>query len=202
MALGIPRNHATKMKIAQRYISSRRTVVRALGVAALLVALSACEPSDARSNDLRGSAQTEAPLAVAPADRNRLSMLIDGVEWRFETEVFGAFHPVGYNQALLISGTQGRKDANEKTFNINLYGIAGPGTYRVRSGNVDGNVAQIGNLNRDEFLAGNMMPFDLTVVVEQAQASPTRIRASFSGSIETNTERRLQIEQGVFEYSE
>lgn len=190
------------MKTTQLRSFARSTAVQALGLVLLVLSLGACQPSDARSEDRPGGAQSGARLDGAARNSRQLSMLIDGVEWRFETEVFGAFHPIGYNQALLISGTHGRKDADEKTFNINLYGVPGPGTYRVRSGNVEGNVAQIGNFSRDEYLAGNVMPFDLTVVVEQAQSDPTRIRASFSGFIDTNTERRLKIDRGVFDYAE
>ncbi len=162
----------------------------------------ACQPSDELSEvgQYRPIPVSQAQAAAASGDQ--LSMSIDGVEWRFETEVFGAFHPPGYHQALMISGTQGPKDANEKTFNINLYGITGPGTYPLRSGNAVGSVAQIGNLSHEEFLAGNMMPFDLTVVIERAETNPTRIRATFSGSIETNTARQLQIRDGVFQYTE
>lgn len=180
----------------------RGTHTGTLAVAVWMLALGGCQPSHAPVDGPQANSVSTQQTESTVRRSGRLSMLIDGESWRFETEVFGAFHPPGYHQALLISGTQGGKDAEERTFNISLYGIPGPGTYRVQSGNAERHVAQIGNLSREEFLAGNMMPFDLTVVVEEAQSNPTRIRATFSGFIDTNTERQLKIEQGVFDYAE
>lgn len=116
-----------------------------------------------------GCSQTAAPetgpinnaLVATTPTQTSLSMMIDGQPWIADHDVFGAFHPAGYNRALLIAGGRGAKDAAEQIFNLNLFGIDGPGHYTVHSGNAEGSVAQLANWSTEQFLSGSMMGFDL-----------------------------------------
>lgn len=62
----------------------------------LCVFLGACE-RDNTTSPPRSAVATPAP--VVAISKPTLSMKIDGAEWRFEAEVFGAFHPPGYERA-------------------------------------------------------------------------------------------------------
>ena len=52
--------------------------------------------------------------AQKPDAENHLSMKINGVEWKADHNIFGAFHPKGYNKVLMIAGSKGPKDKNEQ----------------------------------------------------------------------------------------
>jgi hypothetical protein len=152
-----------------------------------------------------GRGTPPAPLAVVPAGTiatsgNSLRMKVDGVEWRADHDVFGAFHPPGYDRALLIAGGKGPKDASEQVLNINLFGIDGPGRYAIRGGNPSGSVAQLANHTPERFLAGSMMGFDLVVEITVARTDPTHIEASFSGTLTGNDGVAMKIEDGRFLY--
>lgn len=145
----------------------------------------------------------ERPRAAEPAVvANQLSMRIDGVEWRADHDLFGAFHPPGYERALLIAGARGRKDANEQTMNIILLGIDGPGRYTISTGHAAGSIAQLANYTPERFLSGSMMGYDLVVDVVVAQADPTHIEATFSGTLTGNDSVVMKIEDGRFVYRE
>ena len=171
-----------------------------LGLPFVALTLAACGDSASPTTTAAsaGTAGTP-PAAAAP---NQLSMRIDGVEWRADHDLFGAFHPPGYERALLIAGARGRKDANEQTMNINLFGIDGPGRYTIATGHAAGSVAQLANYTPERFLAGSMMGYELVVDVVVAQADPTHIEATFSGSLTGNDSMVMKIEDGRFVYRE
>ena len=108
--------------------------------------------------------------ATVPVSATVLRMRIDGVEWTADHNLFGVVHPPGYDRAVLMAGSHGPKDANEQAFNINLYGIEGPGRFRVRSGNTENHVAQISNLSPERYLAGGPMGFYLNVDILRLSA--------------------------------
>lgn len=137
-----------------------------------------------------------------PQSATTLHMHIDGVEWIADNSLFGAVHPNGYDRAVMISGSKGPKDANEQAFNINLYGIDGPGTYFVKSGNANDHVAQISNLSPERYLAGGPMGFDLKVEVARMAATPALIEARFEGTLTASDGVTLSISKGEFRYTE
>lgn len=140
-------------------------------------------------------------VAAEPAaDRNRLGMKLNGVEWQADNDLFGAFHPPGYNKALLIGGSMGRKDKDEQVFTLNLFNVAGPGTYHIKTGNTDLSVAQLANLSPENFLYGSMMGFDLTVTVTTASQDPTVIESTFEGTMTGNAGDTLKVTEGRFSY--
>ena len=165
----------------------------------LLLTLVGCEP---QSNSAAGAESESAGRPVVQAQTNQLHMLIDGVEWRFENGLMGGINPISDKPEMLISGSRGANDSSEQTFTVIIRGADVPGTYQVKSGDSSQSAFQISGLSEQEFLAGNMMPFDLTVVVSEVGAKPMRMSARFAGSIETNTGRTLQISKGVFHYQE
>ncbi len=164
----------------------------------LIAALAGCEPASPAA-DAPVAQASSAPASLAT---NRLSMRVDGVEWVADHDLFGAFHPPGYTRALLIAGGRGAKDASEQTMNINLFGIDGPGRYAIRGGDPNGSVAQLANYTPERFLAGSMMGYDLVVDVSVAQADPTHIEATFSGTLTGNDSVTMKIEDGRFVYRE
>lgn len=175
----------------------RTTTFLVTALASLL--LSACGNN---ASPTATAAPERAPTAAPVPSANQLSMRIDGVEWRADHDLFGAFHPPGYERALLIAGARGRKDANEQTMNINLLGIDGPGRYTISTGHAAGSIAQLANYTPERFLAGSMMGYDLVVDVVVAQADPTHIEATFSGTLTGNDSVVMKIEDGRFVYRE
>ncbi len=165
----------------------------------LLFALLACACGE--------SVVPKAP-AVAPAPavltqtENTLQMRIDGIEWHADHDVFGAFHPPGYERALIVAGARGPKDAGEQLFNLNLFGISGPGHYEIRNGDAAGSVAQLANYTPERFIAGSMMGYDIVVDVRVANAAPAHIDVAFSGTLTGNDGVVMKIEDGRFVYRE
>lgn len=133
---------------------------------------------------------------------NYLSMKINGVEWKADNDIFGAFHPKGYNKAIIISGSKGPKNKDEQTFNINLYNTNGPGTFNIQTGNPDLNVVQLGNLTPANFMYGNVMGFDMKVKVTKASTGPDEIEATFEGTLNGNAGDVLKVTEGKFYYHE
>lgn len=146
----------------------------------------------------------------SPANDNReakgnsqLSFKINGIEWKADSGIFGAFHPPGYNKAILIGGNKGSGKTQEQAFNINLYNTAGPGTYHIRSGNPDFSTAQMLDSRKpDTPMYGGQMDFDITVVVTKASNSPTIVEATFEGTLTANPGDVLAISGGKFAYHE
>ena len=172
--------------------------MRLLALGLSLAALAGCssgQPEIAPSNP--------SPATVATPQSNRLRMKIDGVEWQADHDIWGTSEVPGYAHAVLMSGSKGLKDANEQAFNINLYGVKGPGTYSIVKSNPDASVVQLANLSRERFLAGGLV-LNQNIVVEvlRVQSSPMLIEARFHGTIAANDDSVLQIEDGEFRYSE
>jgi hypothetical protein len=141
------------------------------------------------------------PAPAAPAG-NYLRMKIDGKTWEADHEIFGAFHPKGYNKAILIAGSKGPKDKNEQTFNLNLFNTSGPGVFDIQKGNPDLNVIQLGNMSPENFMYGSTMGFSVKVTVLKASANPTVMEARFEGELNGNTGDKISITEGAFYYQE
>ncbi|MBK8700753.1 MAG: hypothetical protein IPN29_14920 [Saprospiraceae bacterium] len=148
--------------------------------------------------DVNGTAA--APQAETSA--NYLSMKINGVEWKADHGVFGAFHPQGYNKVIIIAGDAGKKDKSEKTFNINIYNTSGPGDYHFVNGNTDLSVAQMGNWSEQDYICGSMMGFDMKVKVTKVSKLPAEVEATFSGTLTCASGPPLVITEGKFYYHE
>ena len=133
---------------------------------------------------------------------NHLSMKLNGKGWIGDSSLFGAFHPPGYNKALLIGGSKGPKNKDEQVFSLNLFNIDGPGTYHIKTGNADLSVAQLANLTPENYMYGSLMGFDFTVTVTKATKDPAVIEATFEGSLTGNASDTLKITEGRFSYRE
>jgi hypothetical protein len=168
----------------------------------MLLAILGCENSVQNGGEQKSAPSVLSETAAIATQKNQLSMKIDGAEWRFENELMGGINPISDKPEMLISGSRGPNDASEQTFTVIIHGANQPGSYRVKSGDMSQSNFQISGLSESEFLAGNMMPFDLTVTVSEVAANPMRMRATFQGSIQTNTGRTLEISDGVFHYQE
>ncbi len=178
-----------------------------------LVLLSLCawvcerpSSSSSETNDAStSSAATKVlsnPVAVSrSATQNHLSMKIDGVPWQADSEIFGAFHPKGYNNAILIAGSKGPNNAAEQNFNINLYNAVGPGEYKIKNGNPDNSVAQLANLTTDRFMYGSVMGFEMRVSIGEG-ASSGIVNATFEGELTGNQGDKIKITDGRFSYHE
>lgn len=133
---------------------------------------------------------------------NHLSMKINDKEWVADRELFGAFHPPGYNKAILMAGSKGPKNKDEQAFNLNLFNVDGPGTYHIKTGNTDLSVVQLANLSPENFMYGSLMGFDLKVTVTKASKDPTVIEATFEGTLSGNASDTLKVTAGRFIYHE
>jgi hypothetical protein len=133
---------------------------------------------------------------------NHLSMKLNDKEWVADSELFGAFHPPGYNKAILMAGSKGPKNKDEQAFNLNLFNVDGPGTYHIKTGNTDLNVVQLANLSPENFMYGSLMGFDLKVTVTKASKDPTVIEATFEGTLSGNASDTLKVTAGRFIYHE
>lgn len=166
--------------------------------ALLSLQILACGSKPQQENNNSTPATTES----SPVAGNSLTMKINGVEWKADNSIFGAFHPKGYNKAIIISGSKGPKNKDEQPFNINLYNVDGPGTYQIQTGNADLNVAQLANLSPQNYLYGSMMGFNLKVVITKASTGPDEIEATFEGELTGNAGDVLKITEGKFYYHE
>ncbi len=172
--------------------------MRLLAFGLTLAALAGCSSGQADSAKINESRATRA----APPS-NLLRMKIDGVEWQADHDIWGTSVVPGSAHAVLISGSKGPKDANEQTFNINLYSVNGPGTYPIVKDNPQASVVQLANLSPQRFLAGGLvLNQNLVVELVRVQSSPVSIEAHFHGTLSANDDSILQIEDGEFRYSE
>ena len=162
------------------------------------IALIGCN-ADPAAQALPSAQESAAPSSANP---NQLSLLIDGVEWRFEQELLGGVNPISEQPELIISGSRGPNDASEQTFTMLIRGADKPGSYRFKLGDGSGSTVQISGLSEQEFLAGNMMPFEMQVEVTELSRNPSRMVARFEGSVQSNTGRTLRISKGYFTYQE
>ena len=150
--------------------------------------------------DKVGTAQAQ--TSTNDAGENHLSMKINGVEWKADNNIFGAFHPKGYDKAIMIAGSKGPKNKNEQPFNINLYNADGPGVFQIREGNPDLNVAQLANMSPENYMYGSLMGFNMKVTVTKASTNPDVIEATFEGDLNGNAGDVLKITEGKFYYHE
>jgi len=153
-------------------------------------------------NEAVTSGETTAQASTAITKENHLSLKINGVEWVADHDVFGAFHPKGYNKAIIIAGSKGPKNKDEQAFNINIYNTDGPGTFNFEHGNPDLSVAQMGNWNPETFICGSMMGHNMKVKVITASTKPDVIEASFEGELTCNTGEVMKVTDGKFYYHE
>lgn len=142
------------------------------------------------------------PTATLSNGKNYLSMKINGQDWTADNEIFGAFHPKGYNKAIIMAGSKGKKDKDEETFNLNLYNTNGPANFSIKDGNKDYNVVQFGALSAENYLCGSMMGFDMKVVVTKASTGPDIVEASFEGKMTCSSGEVLNITNGKFYFHE
>jgi len=164
----------------------------------LCLLLFACGNNSDQSSNVANAA-TE---AGKPATENALSMKINGVEWKADHNIFGAFHPKGYNRVVMISGSKGSKNKEEQPFNINIYNADGPGIFQFQDGNPDFSVAQLANVSPENYLYGSMMGFTMKVNLTKASTAPDVVEATFEGEMKGNAGDVLKITEGRFYYHE
>ncbi len=143
-----------------------------------------------------------APDKGSANSTNILSMKINGVEWKADNGVWGAFHPTGYDKAILIAGSKGSNNKDEQPFNINLYNTDGPGVFDIKEGNAGNNVVQLANMSPQNYIYGSMMGFSMKVTVTKASSNPTILEAKFEGELTGNASDKLKITEGKFYYHE
>lgn len=153
-------------------------------------------------NEAVTSSETTAQATTSSTKENHLSLKINGVEWVADHDVFGAFHPKGYNKAIIIAGAKGPKNKDEQAFNINIYNTDGAGTFNFEHGNPDLSVAQMGNWNPETFICGSMMGHNMKVKVITASTKPDVIEATFEGELTCNTGEVMKVTDGKFYYHE
>lgn len=145
------------------------------------------------------------PAAITEKKKNSanyLSMQINGSEWKADNEIDGLFHPNGYDNAVMISGTKGPKDKNEQAFNLTLYNINGPGVFEIKDGNKENSVVQLAGLSEQNYFYGSMLGFNVKVTVTKASSNPTAIEASFEGELMGNAGDKINITNGRFYFHE
>lgn len=149
-----------------------------------------------------GNVANAATKANQPAAENFLSMKINGVAWKADHSIFGAFHPKGHNRVVMISGSKGPKNKDEQPFNINIYNAGGPGTFQFQDGNPDYSVAQLANVSPENYIYGSMMGFTMQVNLTKASTNPDVVEATFEGELKGNAGDVLKITEGRFYYHE
>ena len=153
-------------------------------------------------NEAGTADEPTAQASTASAKENHLSMKINGVEWKADNNIFGAFHPKGYNKVIMIAGSKGPKNKDEQPFNINIYNTDGPGVFQFKDGNPDLSVIQLANMSSENYLYGSMMGFSIKVNVTKASTNPDEIEATFEGEMNGNAGDVLKITEGKFYYHE
>ncbi len=189
-------------------------ISRRLACIAFTGLLTACTaPAPPAANAGAATAAPAATAATAPATTsatpkaqgNQLRMTIDGKSWQADREFFGAVHPPGMDRAVLMAASLGPKDKHEQAFNLNLFGVTGPGRYTA-SGNtlslkgISSSQIQLANLSEQRYLVGG--PFGYTVDVELLQASGGTIEARFEGRMTASDGQELRVSDGYFFYRE
>ena len=178
------------------------TVLPGVSLLFLIGSITGCGQSPQVSSSVdppEASAGTTAPLSGV----NRLRMRVDGIEWSADRDLFGAVHPPGMNSVVLMAGSLGPKDANEQSFNLNLFGIDAPGHYVVEHGNASGSVMQLANVSPERYLIGGLMfEYRFEVELVTMQANPVAIEARFKGVLQANDDHRVTISDGEFVYRE
>ena len=182
---------------------SSRHVLPMLLLAVGVAACSESNPSspavsDPRAERVQPEPSTSTPAATGPL----LTLQLDGVTWQADREIWGAVHPPGMGQTVILSGSFGPKDAHEQAFNLNLHAAPQPGTYRLQSATPQIGVVQLANLSQERYLMGNLFGYDVEVELLQMQTNPVRIEARFEGSLVASDGATLKLTAGHFRYSE
>lgn len=147
----------------------------------------------------------DATPTVAPRTANQLRLTLDGQVWQADRELFGAWHPPGVERAVLMAGSLGPKDSREQAFNLNLFGVSGPGRYvangsTVSAGGLTSNTIQLANLSEQRYLVGG--PFGYDVTIDLLQAGSGVIEARFQGRVNASDGSVLTLTDGYFLYRE
>lgn len=141
-------------------------------------------------------------LPNSTSGKNYLTMKINGVEWKADNKIFGAFHPKGYDDAIIISGSKGPENKDEQIFNLNLYKNPGTGTYDITEGAPNFNAAQFLNYSELNFQAGANTGFSMKVNITKASETPSEVEATFEGTLNGIDGSVLTITEGKFYYHE
>lgn len=171
----------------------------------LLTACAAPAPPATSASAASAAAPTSAAAAVPQTQGNQLRLTLDGQPWLADREFFGAFHPPGMDRAVLMAASLGPKDRHEQAFNLNLFGVTGPGRYTA-SGNtlslkgLASSQIQLANLSEQRYLVGG--PFGYTVDVELLQAGSGTIEARFQGRMTASDGQELRVSDGYFFFRE
>lgn len=135
---------------------------------------------------------------------NYLTMKINGKVWTADNGIFGAFHPNGYNNAIIIGGNLGQ-GATQQSFTINIYNTTGPATYNFVNATtgIDRNVVQLGGLSAQDYLYGGLPGiYTMQVIVSKATKTPSVVEATFAGTLTGVKGDVLTITEGKFYYQE
>ena len=148
------------------------------------------------------SGSATGPAGISSGGKSMLTMKINGREWTADNDIYGAFHPKGYDKLILIAGSIGPKNKDEQAFNINIYNTTGPGVYNFKTGDKDHRIAQLANLSPEKYLYGGILGYDMKVSVTKATSNPTVIEAIFEGTLNGNASDIMKITDGKFYYHE
>lgn len=168
--------------------------------------LAACSgPSSTSPSTSNATPPATATPTAAPLAANQLRLTLDGQVWQADRELFGAWHPPGMERAVLMAGSLGPKDRHEQAFNLNLFGVSGPGRYVVNGstvspGGLTSNTIQLANLSEQRYLVGG--PFGYEVTVDLLQAGAGVIEARFHGRVNASDGSVLSLTDGYFLYRE
>ena len=139
---------------------------------------------------------------------NYLTMKINGIEWKSDGKgVFGAFHPTGYNDVIIISGIIG-DGAKQQGFNMNLYRTTGVGEYVFSNTTeavftTDRKVVQLANLSAQDYLYGGTLGlYKMKVKVLKASKNPEIVEATFEGTLKGVRGDEITLTEGKFYYKE
>jgi hypothetical protein len=169
--------------------------------AAPFLLLAACGPATPPATPA-SNAGGSVPAAAAEEAANLIRMRVDGVEWSADRDIFCTVAPPALGDVLIVSGSRGPKDASEQAFNLNLTGVAGPGTIKLAGGGSTTHAIQLANLDAQRYLNGGAMGFDVTVEVVSLARDPARVELRFAGTLNSSAGKPLRIEDGHVRCSE
>jgi hypothetical protein len=170
--------------------------------AAPFLLLAACGPATPPATPASDAAGSPAAAPAVDAAANLVRMRVDGVEWSADRDIFCTLAPPALGDVLIVSGSRGPKDADEQAFNLNLTGVAGPGTIHLAGGGSTTHAIQLANLDAQRYLNGGAMGFDVTVEVVSLARDPARVELRFAGTLNSSAGTPLRIEDGHVRCSE
>lgn len=181
----------------------RRSPLHTLLPFAALI-LSACgrHASDGATDAPTASAMATSAAVAPTVDTPTARLRLDGEIWQADREIFALLTPMGADRRLIMGGSLGPKDASEQTFNLNLNGVTGPGTYVVRASAGLDSAIQLANWKPERYLIGGTLGADVTVRIETLVESPLTVVATFSGTMTANDGTTMHVTDGEFRYSE